>query len=458
MTDLVDLLITNGDVYTADRSNPRFKTGAVAIKEGRIVAVGSEGDILKRYTTSKKIDARGGMVHPGMIDTHLHLTSVAIHGIPIDVYGRDKSLPNYAQIKCETDDEITHAFTSASAISLMRRGYTCFMEAGTVFETDAFVDSLTKIGMRGLVSTPFGWDDISCVSEHAPGTLNETLLSKVPADTKRVIDGLTSELARNQNADALVKAYVCIYGEATGTNELIQESYNLAREHDVLFNQHQGFIPLWANAEKKHFGDYGVIRLEKLGALTSHTTLNHMNILTEAEAELVLARRPGIVWCPNNAIHQALHPANKCYLPSFYKDGIEISLGVDTTMYHPLGTAGLVALLLSASVGERLEDADPFFMQTFNAANNIGMGDELGTLEAGKRADVVVRGVRDFTQVPLDDHGTLLGMDTASIPVETVVVDGKIVMEDGTMTLVDENLVLSKAVEQRQRLFKKALA
>lgn len=454
----VDLIIRNANIFTGCKRNPNITSGALAINGGRIVEIGLERELVDNFHGSEVIDAKGGMVHPGMIDTHLHLTSVAIHGIPIDVYGKCTNLPNYSQIKSETDDEIINAFTAAAAVALMQRGFTTFMEAGTVFETDAFVAALTAVGMRGLVSTPFGWDDLSCVEEYAPGTLNDSLLSRVPADTKRVVDGLRRELARNEDKDALVRAYVCIYGEATGSNELIQESYLIAQEHNVIFNQHQGFIPMWANAEEKHFGDHGVVRLAKCGALTSRTTLNHMNVLTKEEAELVMENKPGIVWCPNNALHQGLHPTHKCYMPQFYRSGIKVSLGVDTTMYHPLGTAGIVSLLLSASVGERLEDADPFFMQTVHAAENIGLGDELGTLEVGKRADIVIRSADDFTQVPLDQQGTLIGMDTASIPVDTVIINGKVVMEDRSFANLDKELILRKAIEQRDRLLKKAAA
>lgn len=98
--------------------------------------MGPESEITKVFEAQQKIDAKGGIVHPGFIDSHLYLTSIAIHGLVLDVEGSGTKFPSYAQIKCETDDEITSAFSSAAAVALLRRGFTFFWEDGTVFRLD----------------------------------------------------------------------------------------------------------------------------------------------------------------------------------------------------------------------------------------------------------------------------------------------------------------------------------
>ena len=285
----VDLLIANGDLFTGERDQPRFRPGAIAVNEGTILAVGSEREILSQFAACRVIDAQGGMVHPGFADTHLHLTSVLVHGLPFDIHGvpsdgssqQENKLPTYAQIKVESDDETTSAFTAAAAFALLRRGFTTFVEAGTVFETDAFADTLTRCGMRGLVSSPYGWDDASSYVARSPGWMNDRIFTRAPANARRVIDECEREIRRNKDEKALVQGYVCLFGSGTGTDELISESAALAREQNVLFSQHQAFTPLNVAAELQKYGETGISRLSRLGALNSKTTLVHMNVLNK---------------------------------------------------------------------------------------------------------------------------------------------------------------------------------
>ncbi|MDK1378736.1 MULTISPECIES: amidohydrolase family protein, partial [unclassified Sinorhizobium] len=438
----VDYLIMNGEVYTGDRDSPFIRNGAVAVKESRIVAVGKTPELVAEYESRSGIDVNGAIVHPGMIDTHVHATAIVLHGLPVSVDHPAESKVSYADVKVQTDDESTDALVAAAAVALLRRGYTCFMEAGTVFETDAFVAALERIGMRGMVSAPFGWDDVSDFERLAPATITPKLMARAPADKATVMRRLERELTRNTDKDALVTGYVCLYGEGSATDGLTKDASDLAKQAGVLFNQHQGFIPLWEKAEARKYGMSGVERLHRLGALHKGTTLSHMNVMTDRDAELVVEHKPGLTWCPNNALHRAVHPAEPCRFPALIKQGVSVSLGIDTTMYHPLGTSGMVSLLLSAAVGDRLDDGEPFYMQTANAARNVGLGDQLGTLTPGKRADIVVRAAHDITHTSLEQGGGLLALSSFNLPVDTVMINGQVVMRDGQLTRVDQDEIL----------------
>lgn len=448
----VDHLIINGEIFTGDRAHPYIANGAIAVQGKRIIAVGDTADLLTEYAAGNLIDVGGNIVHPGMIDTHLHATSVALHGFSVATDQLSDTQVSYADIKDKTDDEAMEALVAAGAVALLRRGYTCFMEAGTVFETDAFVSALQRIGMRGMVSAPFGWDDVSAFEAHAPGMINERMMERAPPDKAIVLRRLERELARNTDKDALVTGYVCLYGEGSATDALLREAHDLARKAGVLFYQHQNFIPIWPEVEIEKYGMSGVERLHKLGALSESTTLSHMNVLNDKEVALVVETNAGVAWCPNNAMHRAVHPKHPCRMPELVDKGASVSLGIDTTMYHPLGTAGMVSLLLSSMTGKRLGDAEPFYMQTANAARNIGFGDELGTLSVGKRADIVVRAAEDITHTAMDRGGGLLALSSSQIPVDLVMIDGQIVMKDGRLAKLDQAEVLQQALEQRRRL------
>lgn len=448
----IDKVLVNGEIYTGDRAHPYINGGFIAIDRGRIVAIGQSCDDSLLKDSGRVIDVKGAIVHPGMIDTHIHATSMFIHGLPVSVDQASVERIPYSNVKVSTDEEITSALVEAAAIALLRRGYTCFMEAGTVFETDAFASALKKVGMRGMVSAPFGWDDVSAFEEHAPGMVGAGLLKRSPADLETVMSRLRRELARNENPNELVTGYVCLYGEGSASDELIKQANELALESGVLFNQHQGFLRIWLELEKEKYGRTGIERLRQLGALGPNTTLSHMNVMTDDDAQLVVGEKPGITWCPTMAIQREVHPTDPCRIPSLIKSGVSVSLGMDTIMANPLGTAGTGCLLLSSMIGERLDEADPFYMQTSVAAKNIGREGDLGTIAVGKRADLVVRKADDITHTALDIYGSVLALSSSQIPVDTVIVDGCIVMESGVMTKVEQQEVLSSALKQRKRL------
>ncbi|MEI9425799.1 amidohydrolase family protein [Mesorhizobium sp. Cs1299R1N1] len=451
--ETVDTLIFNGDIFTGDRSQPHYRPGAIAIQDGALVGVGQELQILSAYQASRTIDAGGALVHPGFVETHLHMTGMAYHGAPFSPQSGAKTKLNYAVLKAATNPIVTSAYTAAAACSMLQRGFTLFFEPGTIFETDAFAESMTKCGVRAMVSAPFGWDDLSSFDEIFPELHNDAVVKRAPADAERVIDQCKREIARNEDENALVRGYVCLYGEGTATDDLTREAAKLAAESTVILWQHQSFLPEFVRDERRKRGDSGAVRMQRLGALAPNTTLAHMNVLDEADIELIISEKPGLSWCPNNALGYRVTPPSKCWFPYLYKNGVSISLGVDTIMIHPIGIAGLLSLYLSASFGERLDDADPFYMQTIDAANNLGLGDRLGSLTVGKRADVVIREARDITHLSWrDDMGTLLSLSSSMIPVDTVIVDGKVVMEKGRLITMDQDAILAEAMRQRDLL------
>ncbi|MGX5805163.1 amidohydrolase family protein [Bradyrhizobium sp. Arg314] len=292
---IVGTIIYNGDVFTGDRNQPHYRPGAIAVKDGVIVAVGPEVEILSAYQGHRSIDAAGNLVHPGFIETHLHMTAMAYHGAPFSPTKLD-----YSTLKAATDPSITAAYSAAAACSMLQRGFTLLFEPGTVFETDAFAEAMTTCGVRAMVSAPYGWDDMSSFADILPELVNGALLSRAPVDAKRVIDQCKREIGRNNDKDALVRGYVGLYGEGTATDDLTREAVRLAADSNVILWQHQSFLPEAVADERKKRGDTGAVRMHRLGALGPSTLLGHMNVLDEADVALIISEKPGISWCPNN--------------------------------------------------------------------------------------------------------------------------------------------------------------
>lgn len=454
----IDVLIHNADIFTADRDRPHISNGAIGINGNSIVALGNSKEINSGFLPKKNIDAGGAIVHPGFIETHLHMPSPVFLEMPIDAYGRSSKNTSYAALKYQSTDESTEALAAAAAVSMMRRGYTMFLESGTVFETDAFAAGLRKCGMRGMVTAPFGWDDVSSFRQHEPGYVTDDVLRRAPANLSRVVDDLARELKRNDDTTSLVEGYVCLYGEGSSSDELMQESISLSESHGVVFNQHQNFMLTWVNAEYDAYGMSGVARLARNSGLGPLTSLTHMNYLTEEDVDLVLSSGTNVIWCPNQALPRGYYNSNRCWHPSLYKQGVSISLGTDTALEYPLGSAGMTALLLSGMVGEPIHRADPFYMQTCDAARNLGKHNEIGTIAIGKKADVVIRAMIDISHSPMDDHGAMLASSSTMIPVDKVFIDGRHVIDDGQLIVNDHAEILASARLQRELMMQRAIS
>lgn len=449
-------MIVNADLFTGVREAPRIRSAAIAVQTDRIVDVGPEAELAATYDAKRKVDARGGITHPGFIETHLHMPSPVFHGLSIDPYGRDQRCVSYSRLKCQSDARSTEALSAASAISMMRRGFTCFCEPGTVFETEAFVAGLTKVGLRGLVSVPFGWDDVSAFREHEPGYVTDQVLNRAPADTRRVVEGLNKILALYSDPDALVRGFVCLYGLGSSSNELMQDAVAIARHAGVVFNQHQAFMQVWNETETRSYGMSGIERLDRNGALGPMTSLTHMNYLNDEDVSRVVSSGTNVIWCPNMSLPRRFHDGNRCWHPELYRRGVNVAIATDTALEYPLGSAGMTALLLSSVVHDKIKQSDPFYMQTADAAKVVGLGSEIGSVSPGKKADIVIRRAVDINHSALDDLGSILGTSSTQLSVDSVVINGSVVMRNGSSTLIDQDLILAEAMKHRRHLIEGA--
>ena len=456
--EAVDIVIKNGNLFTGDVERPHLCPGAIAIDGGVIRSVGIDADVLGRYLPTTSIDAAGAIVHPGLIDTHFHLPTAFLHTLPLDIgsSAADTGTISYAGIKNASTEESVAAFSAGVAVAFLRKGFTCFAEAGTVFETDAFAEAITQVGSRALVSAPYCWDEMGSFRKAMPARANDGALARAPAELRRVVDQTERELSRNRDPHALVRGFACLYGEGSASDELLKACKALANDYGTVLNQHQGTQPASAIAEKEYFGESGFARLARLGLLDQKTMLTHANILDDADAGFIRDSGTTLVWCPLFSLRLGLTRRHRCYFPEFYRQGVSISVAIDGIVTAPIGAAGYAATILADQIGEPIPASAPFYMQTINAARNLGLEDRLGSIAPGKKADIVIRDLGDMTQQPLDSSGAMLATSSNSIPVNTVIVDGKVIMSNGVLTTRDEREILANAAAQREHVFRRA--
>ena len=155
-----DILIKNAIVITIDKDRTVFLNGAVAVKGSKIIDIGHEKEVIQRVNSNKTIDACGGILHPGFIDAHNHIVGAGCRGI----FENDSVDPisgvNFATWKADVTREDEIIATKLTSLQLLHNGYTCTVEAGTVFDVEAVAEASKEVGIRMCLADPYIWDTV----------------------------------------------------------------------------------------------------------------------------------------------------------------------------------------------------------------------------------------------------------------------------------------------------------
>jgi cytosine/adenosine deaminase-related metal-dependent hydrolase len=447
-----DLILRNGEVLTMDARRTVHPAGAVAVRGHTIAAVGPEAELLRRWRAPRVIDAGGALVHPGLVDAHLHINAQTCRGFfRGDTAKGGGTGPNYADWKAALQPEDEEAAAALGGLELLRHGYTAFVEPGTAFEPDAVAAAARAVGVRCTLADPYLWDDPALL-DVIGGLRSDSLFARVPPTRKRALELLGGQLFRNRDGDGTVHGHVALYGEGTASDELMRAAKALADRDGVVLNTHVGFDLDLAAAMEARWGRPRFAHLAELGVLGRNTTFVHMNVIRDADVGPVLQSGLSIVWCPLAYLTRGTPLRQPTRIPEMRRRGANVALGTDSARQSTVGDAPFLALHLAAEVGQPLGPEEVLEMATLGAARAAGLDRLVGSLEPGKRADVVVRrsdaaelgpGIDPAHQLVAVGHGP-----TA----DTVLVNGEIVLRGGRSTRVGEAAVVAAARESAARM------
>ncbi len=441
-----DLLIQSGQVLTMDAERRIISPGAVAIAGARILAVGPDAELRRRFDARETLDAEGGIVHPGFIDAHNHIVHTTCRGVFSNIFDVDAAAIKFADWKADVTPEDEAAATAMAAVEMLGSGFTMFIEPGTLFSTRAAAEAVERVGMRALFSPPYLWDRRETLAA-MPGLESDSLTARVPIDSARALGQLDAELYRNRNPEALVRGFVFVYGVGTASPELLQDAHACARAAGVPLHLHAGYSPGEGEIYRKVTGVSQLVHLQQLGVLDEHTVIVHANLLDEDEETAIRATGCQIVWCPVSFFSLGIARSAHFRMTERHRAGVTVALGVDGA-FDCTPAELMRAAHFAARVCDEPLPADALLeMQTINAAAAAGLDTELGSLEPGKRADVVVRSPRAAGAFPANNPLHLLALTIGNGSVDTVLVNGDVVFRNGRPTRVDE-LEISRAVTE----------
>lgn len=458
MTDPVDLLVRHGHLITMDDSRTVVEDGAIAIRDGAIVALGPDAATAAGHTASEEIDCGGGPVHPGLVEAHLHASYHTFRGALPDQLPEDATFDSFESgfYNCVTDED-EYLSVALAAVEMIRNGTTCFMEAGTVLAPDRAAAAAELVGIRAVLGDPFIWDqpDGFAMGNTEEQQHRRPTLTRTPQSRAEALAVLGEQLRRNRPG-ATVTGHVAVLGLGTASEELLAEAKRVAAGAGVVLNMHQSYSPADTAADRTRFGADPLIRLHELGLLDDRVTLAHANYLTDAEIAVVLESGVNLVWAPAASMMWGHGSTVYGRHAEIWRRGGNVALGSDSPNWS--NSFDLFRQMTLALFGARdahrdrryLVAEDGLFLATRGGARAVGMADRIGSLEVGKRADIVIHTLSRPELVPVTDMVRNLVYAAGSKSVDTVIVDGQVVLAGGRFRGLDEP-ELYRAVQSASR-------
>ena len=447
----VDMLIRNGIVVTLDRERRILKDGAIAVNESRIKDVGRTDQIAEKYRSDSIIDAKGKVVLPGLIDTHGHydnrfcgtLFYGEAHYLEAGVMGWRVLAP----LSDALDEEAAYRAALIMFLSQIRSGTTCYGEMGAA-RPDAVGKAAEEIGIRCYLSRSTA-DEIGGLFSHMKRTDTEQALRENEAFVKRW----------NGAADGRIKASLGPHSAINCSQELLMGIREMANEFNVGIQIHVGM-----GSGEVHFvvGKYGkrpVEFLHDIGLLGPDVGAVHAVILSPKDVRMLvehdvrISHNPYACLCEHHGIPN---------IPSYIAQGLSVALGSDSLITDVFYLMNLTAAVQNGYWGRWAQN--PYIitseeileMATINGARFCQWENEIGSIEMGKKADLILVDSNKPHLIPSWDIVTELTTRALGSDVDTVIIDGKIVMENREVRTVNEGEVLEKARELAREVQPKA--
>ncbi len=435
-----DLLISGATLITMNAERQVIADGAIAIAGDRIVAVGKREALTRSVVAREVIDGRRFVVTPGFVDAHIHITGDPLtrgfaRGGPDDTWSDKLQKWVIPIFKAQTaaDERLS---AQCAALAMIRYGTTCFVEAGTVLQLDAVMEGLDESGIRGRVGE---W-----VEGRAFNPADDQ--AKVSAAAIAILE---SEVERypDRGGDTRLAAWPLLVGHSTNSDDVWRAAKALADQHGLRVSAHMSpragdpewFLARYNRRPLEHLADIDV--------LGETVMLTHLANIDQSELDLLVQSGAGAIHCPHAAFQGGFGLTHIGLFPEMLDRGVNLMLGTDGMAADILSSGRLMASVFrDARWDQELIPATTVLeMAILNPARAMGMADQIGSLDPGKKADLVLHDTDLPEWGPVFDAVGQLAFSAPSSGVHSVWIDGVRVLDDGRATQLDEEKVLADA-------------
>ena len=425
----VSVIVTGGTVVTLDGGGRVIANGAVAIDGADIVAVDAADVIQQSFRGAETIDATGQVVLPGLINTHTHAPMVLFRGLADDL-ALMEWLTKYifpAEAKM-VSPEFVRAGTRLAALEMIQSGTTTY--ADMYYFEEEIARETKAAGLRGI--------------------LGQTVIQFPVADAKTPAEALARAEAfiTAFKGDPLITPAVAPHAMYTLDGPTLVAARDLARRHGVPTLIHLAETRDEVQIAQDRFKQSPVGYLDGLGFLGPGVLAAHAIWVSEPEIALLRQRGVGVSHNPESNMKLASGTAP---VPGYLSAGVALGLGTDGAASN--NDLDMFEAMRMASLLHKLQTGDPRIvgartaleMATIGGARALGMATQIGSLEPGKRADLIVVGMSAARQTPMYDPISHLVYTTRGDDVRTTIVHGKVLMRDRRMVTLDEAAILREA-------------
>jgi 5-methylthioadenosine/S-adenosylhomocysteine deaminase len=424
-------------VITEDAQHRVIENGAVAVTGGRIVGVGTRAEIDAKFQAKHHLDRPDAILAPGLINTHTHAAMSLFRGIADDKKLQDW-LEKYifpAEAKNVTPEFVRWG-TRLGCLEMLLGGTTTFTDM--YYFEDVVAEVAQEAGMRGV--------------------LGETIIQFPVADAKTPADALafTEKFLTRFRNDPLIVAAVAPHAIYTNSDETLKAARALANKFNapLLIHLAETKKELDDSLQQRHMSP--VKALDALGVLTGRTVAAHCVWVNDADMEILKARGVGVAHCPSSNMKLASGVAPVARMLEL---GLAVGLGPDGpagsnndfNLFEEMDLAAKLQKVMTLDP-ETLPASTALEMATIRGARVLGMEKEIGSLEPGKRADMIVVRLDRPNAVPMYDAVSQMVYALKADDVRDVMVNGKPVVSDGRILTLNQAQILQKAEEYRVKV------
>jgi 5-methylthioadenosine/S-adenosylhomocysteine deaminase len=434
----VDLVVLGGAIVTMNAGRQLIEDGGIAVKDGRIVAVGSRSEIGDRYTARQTIDGSGKTIIPGLINGHTHIPMVLFRGLADDL-DLQEWLTKYifpAEAKNVTE-EFVRAGTRLGLAEMIRGGTTTYCDM--YYFEDAIADETAKAGVRAV--------------------LGETVIDFPVADNKNNAEAMAyvERFVKKWQGHDLIVPAIAPHAPYTVSEDHLKAARAFSDRTGAPIVTHISETKREVDDSIKDKGASPIEYLARIGFLNERVIAAH--VVWPAAGELGILKRLGVGVIHNPQSNMKL-AAGVSPVPQMMKEGLLVGLGTDgaasnndLSMWEEMDTAAKLHKVFSGdpkvmSAREALE------LATIRGAQALHLEKEIGSIEIGKRADLVLVERSELNQIPSYNIYSDLVYATKASGVQTVIINGRMVMQDRRLLTLNETAIRASARIFRERILK----
>lgn len=449
------MIFENATIITMNAERHIIRDGAIAVSGTRIAAVGKKQDIREAFAgDEERIDLKGMVVIPGLVNTHVHLTQALIRGSVDDMGLIDFLVKGIWVLMGNYDQDDARISAELCILEMLKSGTTAFVES--------------------MLALHYGFDGIARVVERSG---IRAALAKTVMDTPSYVEGHPMHQGMVEDRDAAFQQALDMHAKWNGaadgriqvwfgprppggcSPELYREMMAAANERGMGVTMHLAEVQEDVAYIRQQYGMRPVEFVESVGMSGPRVLLIHTVWLDDEDIKRLAETGTHVTHNPisNTKLASGIAP-----IPAMLSAGVNVSLGTDAGTCN--NTYDMIHDMRWASALHKVNHFEPTItpcetileMATINGARAMGLETEIGSLEVGKRADFVALDLDKPHLVPISDPVSAIVFAANGSDVDTVVIDGKIVVERGQALTLDEERILHEAKEKAGKVYRKA--